>query len=447
MSLSASADKLPARRARSRFILAGAASSFAARAIGAATAFLAVPLTISYLGPECYGAWIAITSLLAWLSITDLGLSNGLANAITEATGRNDSALIRTHFANGLLLLSLLAAAGAIATLFIIPAVPWVALFNLTSPSARAEICAAIEAAILIFLAQLPLTIVPKLFLALQQAGIANLWSATANLCALAALLVVTRFHAGLVVLVLAVTGARCIVNLASLVWLLTTRPALRPSLSDLAPGLMPRLLHTGGKFFAIQLIALIVFETDNLLVGHYLGAARIPEYNLTYKLFTYAALPQTLAFFYLWTAYAEAIARRDIAWVRNTFRAACRANLALTAAAALAATLLATPFIRWWTAGAVTPHQPLILWLAAWSLINAITNPSACLLAAASRLTAQILYSAAAALTNIPLSIYLINLWGIQGAIAGTVISYALFICLPIQLDAQRLLASLQPA
>jgi O-antigen/teichoic acid export membrane protein len=444
MSLAAAS---PSRLARGRFILTGAASALAARAIGAATAFLSVPLTISYLGPERYGAWIAIASLLAWLSLTDLGLGNGLANALTEAAGQADDARIRTHIANGLLLLTLLAAAGAFATLLIAPAIPWSTLLTLTSPAARAEIIPAIEAAILLFLAQLPLAIAPKLYLAAQQPGLANLWSAAANLCALAALFAVTRFHAGLLPLVLAVFGAIAAVNLSSLLWLLATRLAWRPRLADLAPAQMPRLLRTGGKFLAIQLLALIVFETDNLLIGHYLGAARIPEYNLTYTLFTYAALPQTLAFSYLWTAYTEALARRDIAWVSSTFRATFRANLAFTAAATIALVLIATPFIRWWTDGAVIPHRPLILWLAVWSLIHAITNPYACLLAAASRLTAQIVYSAAAALTNIPLSIYLIHLWGIQGAIAGTAISYALFICLPIRLDVNRLLTSPLPA
>jgi O-antigen/teichoic acid export membrane protein len=445
--LTARAASLPELSGPSWRILEGALTLGLARATGAAASFIAVPLTLSYLGPERYGAWLAIVSLLAWASLTDFGLANGFANALTQAAARNDAALLRTHLANGFLVLSALAGLAGGAIFLIGPKIPWAALFGLTSPRAAAELPAALAAATIIFLLTLPLTIGQKLYLACGEGKCANAWSAAGSVISLLALLMVTRAQGGLVRLVIAVSGAGLLVNAASLAALLRRRPQLRPAAADMALARLPDTLNASGKFFIIQILSLAVFETDNLLVGHVLGAASIPAYSLTYTLFTYTSLPQNLAFSYLWTAYTDAIARRDTLWLRKTLVRTTIAGLAFTAVAAAALIFIAPPFIRWWTDGAVAPHQPLILWLAGWSLIHAATNPLACLLAAASRLTWQILYSAAAALTNIPLSILLLHQWGIQGAIAGTVISYAVFILIPIQLDTRALLKALAAA
>ena len=48
-----------------------------------------VPLTIDYLGAERYGLWMTISTMLSMLSFADLGLGNGLLNAIAKAKGRN----------------------------------------------------------------------------------------------------------------------------------------------------------------------------------------------------------------------------------------------------------------------------------------------------------------------------------------------------------------------
>jgi O-antigen/teichoic acid export membrane protein len=431
---------------RSRAILTGAASALAARALAALTAFAAVPLTLRYLGPERYGAWLAMYSLLAWLSLTDLGLANGFANAVTEAIARDQPDLVRRHIANFLVLAGAIANAAIIAAILLVPAVGWAALLGAVTPAARAQIPPAMTGAVVIFLAGIPLAVAPKLLTACREGHLANAWAAAGSIGALLALIIVTSGPGTMLRLVIAVAGARLLVDAACLAWLLAIhRPALRPRRADIHPKSMPVLLHEGSQFLAIQVLALIVFETDALIAGHYRGAASIPAYSLAYSLFAYTALPQTLAFTYLWTAYTDAIARRDLAWLQTTFRSACLAGLAFTTVTALLLIPIAAPFIHWWTSGAVTPDKTLILWLAGWSIIHAATNPHACLLAAASRLRAQIAYSAAAALCNFALSIYLVQRDGLPGIIAGTVISYAVFICIPIQLDTRQLFKTLR--
>jgi O-antigen/teichoic acid export membrane protein len=145
--------------------------------------------------------------------------------------------------------------------------------------------------------------------------------------------------------------------------------------------------------------------------------------------------------------AYADAIARRDIGWVARTLKRNLSFSLGFTLAAVVPLIFIARPFIRLWTRDAVVPPLDLVSWMAAWSMINAFCTPIACLFAAADHMKAQLVYSALAAAVSITLSIVLIQSWGVSGVIAGTVISYIIFICFPCAIDALLLLRKLRNA
>lgn len=59
--------------------------------------FISVPLTLRYLGTERYGLWMTISSVIAVLGFSDLGLNNGLLNGISQANGTNDRELARRY--------------------------------------------------------------------------------------------------------------------------------------------------------------------------------------------------------------------------------------------------------------------------------------------------------------------------------------------------------------
>jgi len=49
-----------------------------------------VPLTLNYLGSEHYGLWMTISSVSVMLGFADLGIGNGVLNAVADAYGRDD---------------------------------------------------------------------------------------------------------------------------------------------------------------------------------------------------------------------------------------------------------------------------------------------------------------------------------------------------------------------
>jgi O-antigen/teichoic acid export membrane protein len=439
-------DTLDHRRRRLLGIVQGVVTNLGNKIIGMGVSFLSVPLTIHYLGPERYGVWVALGSLLAWLSLTDFGVGNGLNNVVTTSASQERPDLVRMHLSNGVFMLSALAAVAGLIAIIAWPFIDWAALLGVKNDQARAELGPAIAISLAIFLLKFPLSASGKVYLAYQEGRIGNYWGMVGNVLSLVSLLIVVRTEGGLVWLVIAVSGISLLLTLANNIWVFGFhRPELRPALRYVDFKMMRGAGTLSGKFFLIQIMALITFETDNLVISHYLGAAQVPSYSLTYSLLSYTALPQSLLFGYLWNAYTDAIARRDIAWVSRTFHLNLFLGMALSAVALVAVAFIARPFIGWWAGPEVVPSTALIEWVAAWFMINAFTAPIACLLAAAAHLRLQIIYSTLATVSNIILSINLVQTWGITGVIAASVISYTVFICGPLFFVSERLIVRLQ--
>ena len=429
-------------------VIQGVATGLGSRLVGMLVSFLSVPLTIGYLGSERYGVWLTIGSFMAWMQLTDFGLGNGLTNAVTTAAGRDRPDLVRMHLSNGFVLMTSIGAVTGLAMAIAWPFLDWGSVFGVSDPATLAEIGPAVALAFVLFLASFPLSTGGKVYMAYQEGRIGTYWGMAGNVLSLLALLVVTHSNGGLVSLVLAMTGVQTLVTLSSNLWIyLWHRPDLRPGASHVRTAEMRSVCRVGGNFFLIQILSLLVFQTDNLVISHYLGAASVPEYSLTYTLFSYTALPQGLFFSYMWAAYNESIARRDIPWVSRAFHLNLVLGVAFTAAAVACLVLIARPFIGWWAGPAVVPSHALIGWMAAWSMVNSFSSPIACLLAAASHLRAQTVYAAMATALNLALSIYLVQSWGVVGVIAATVVSYVVFICGPSFVDVELLLGRLRRA
>ena len=97
----------------------------AARMIGLLVSLVTLPLTFKYLGPERYGLWMVLISVISAMGFADLGIGNGLMNAISEAYGKDDRNLAREYVTSAFVMMLgialFLGVAGAIAY----PFMPW----------------------------------------------------------------------------------------------------------------------------------------------------------------------------------------------------------------------------------------------------------------------------------------------------------------------------------
>lgn len=427
---------------RSQGVLRGTITAIVHRGIATAVGLATVPLTIGYLGGERYGVWITISTFLAFLSFTDFGIANSLGNALGKAYGEDDRALAARYVSSAFFVFCLICAAILGVAVFSAPYLAQLFFPKLESALAQAEVAPALLAALVIFACNIPLLITNKVLAAHHEIALSNLWGIGGTILNLFAILAVIRWRGGLLWLVLGSSGLGLLTNVACAIWLFGFhRPQLRPHPAGLDFAVVRDLLSVGWKFLVIGAVWMVNSETDNLVIAHYLGAAQVTPYAVTFATFATATLLQTLAYPSLWPAYTEAFARKDFAWMRRTFWS--HMKISFVSAFLVVGFLIAfgRPIIRLWAGETAVPPFAAIVWMGIWNLMLATLYVASCLLNATGHLKGMTIYGTITAILNIALSIPLAKIYGISGVIAGTVIAFAVANYLPTFIEVRMVM------
>jgi O-antigen/teichoic acid export membrane protein len=436
----------PEGRASERYRRVGltAVTSMAARAVGILAALVAVPLTVHYLGAEQYGLWITITSVTAFLGFADLGLSNGLMNAVSEADGKGDRDAAREYVSSAVAMLLLLSLALAVVFVFVYPLVPWPRVFNVASAPAADVAGRALAVFVGITLVSLPLGVVPRIQLGYQEGFKSSLWQAAGSAFSLVALVIAVTAGAPLPWLVLAIGGGPVLSTLLNGGALLRRRPWLLPRRRYASASAAGWLLRLGALFFVLQVAFVVAFETDNIVIAQILGAAAVTGYAVPMKLFM--TIPMLLSFglMPLWPAYREALTRGDHLWVRRTLVRSLQITAGVSIPLSALLVVFGSQLLGLWVGESVVPTTLLLVGLGAWTVVYSISTAMAMFLNGANVIAFQVVLAICMMLLNLVLSIVLTHVLGVSGPAWASAISVTLCVLVPSAWYVRRLLGRL---
>ncbi|MDH3615850.1 MAG: oligosaccharide flippase family protein, partial [Gammaproteobacteria bacterium] len=366
---------------RHRHIAWTTVTAAAAKAAALAAMLISVPLTLSYLGPERFGLWMAITAVISMLGFADFGLSNGIMNAVSHASGRNDLRTIHQSVSNGFIMLAAIGL--SILLLFVIAYrhVPWPAVFNVSSATAALESGRVVFVLVICFIATLPLGATQKIQLGLQQGYWGNLWEALGSVSGLLGIVVAIQLEAGLQWVALAMAGMPLVFRAVNtLVFFGFQETALRPHFRHFDFSVTRRLIRTGFLFFVLQLAVIVGFQSDNIIIARILGVEAVAAYDIALKLSTLPAMFIGLVVVAQWPAYGEALTRGDSDWIRRTFIRTIKLSLMFAVPFALVLLAWGDTLIRVWAGPEVVPSMALLVGMSIWSVLLVLGNVTAAL-------------------------------------------------------------------
>ncbi len=426
---------------RSRRLLQAVSTGAAARILSSALTLVSLPLAVRYLGAERYGVWATITTTVVWINLLDLGVANTLTNHISRAYAFEDKLSAARAITNALLVTISLALVLGLAFVPIWHRIGWTSLFNVSTNVSAWDVRLTVLAAAMLMLLALPANLVGKILAGYQELHFANLAIGLGALANLAGLAAGVWLGVSMPALFLMSAGCATLISFTTLLLVvLWYKPWLRPRISLASFQTAKELMSSGSSFFFIQVAGVVVFSSDNLVVSHYLGAAEVTPYSVTWRFVGMAAILQSLLFPALWPAYAEAYARGDLGWIRRSFSRVMKGTLALNLGAVIALMFLGRTLIRWWAGPAAVPTLYLLGAMGIWAIINGFMNVESCLLAALGRTREQAALSVVAAVVNLSLSIALVRHIGSVGVIAGTILSYVFVLVIPQSLIVRKI-------
>lgn len=394
---------------------------------------ISLPITVRYLGPQQYGFWVTISMSVVMLNVMDLGVTNSLTNMISRSFVDGDRKAARRYYATAFWISSAICIAIGIVAFYVWPRINWGPLFHVQDQELIHQVSLTCAIAVGFFLLGLPLNLVHRVLSGYQQTEITNYFNILSNIFGLIAILVVVRIKGSLPMLMLiysvSLMSGTIVLNLWVNFW---DRPWISPLPHHIDRTSVSELMNSSLGFFILKIAGLIVFNSDNLVITHYLGAAEVTPYSVTWRMAGYAVALQSAFFPSLWPAYSEAYARKDYAWVRSTFWRMARAVAGTTSIALLFFALFGRPIIRWYAGAAAVPSSLLLWAICSWTMLSACMDLEACLLAAIDRVRLQGVLGVIAAILNVVFSVYLVKRIGSLGVVTGTFLSYVLILVGP---------------
>lgn len=425
---------------RYRSILRGGVSAVIAKGVSAVAVLVAVPLTLNHLGPERYGLWVTLYSIIAWLSLADLGLTNGLMNALSEAFGKQRRDLAREYVSVAFWGLCLLAFVAGVILVVASLWVDWASMFHIKTVGLSAEFAMAVSAGVVCFTMSLPLTIVGKVYIAYQQGEIANVWAAITTLGGLLGLALAVFLGGALPALVIGFSGGQLLVGVASAMWLFVrARPELRPAF-HFSKVSYRRVFHIGAAFFVSQVATLMLFQSANIIISRYLGPEHVASYQVTWMLFFYSTLPQQLVGANIWAAIGEAYAKNDIVWIRTLFKRYMFASMVFGVPFILLFTVFCKTIIRHWAGPAAIPTSELVYWMAAWALLVVLMQPVVGVLGGTGKLRTYSMLNLIFSVVAVIGAVWAVGRYESVGVIASIVVSVTLLLIFAMHLVRQIL-------
>jgi len=354
---------------RHRRILLSSTTNMAVKSLALLVNLAVVRLALGALGKDQYGLWVAITSFVVWASLLDFGVLNGLVNAISEAHGKNDRDAVVGYVSTAFYLLVGISAAVLVALGIAASRVDWSSLFTATGIVPDQTLRWSVMAAAIPIVAAFPLSVVRQIYAGLQKTYVGNLFAAFGSVLTLGATAVAVWLRAELPLLVLTLGVGPFISGMLNLAYLWKFEmPWIAPRIGRVSRSAMGRLLQSSVPLFLYQLGALLVNNSQPLLLAHLANLSTVADYSLLLRLcggIVSLVILSTSPFF---PAFREAFERGDTGWVRVSFRRMVALRMVLAFGAGAVLMLAGNEVLRLWLGGSAVAFG-----LATWTIVVTI--------------------------------------------------------------------------
>lgn len=430
MSLNAATlrAKLATMDARLLRVIATAGASYLGRFGMGIAVLVTLPMARRTLDPELFGVWMMFSALMGFMAFADLGIGNGVLNKTTQAKASGSAAELRRVLVSGYACTSLIGAAVYMLWLLFtqLSTTPTV-VAGVIKDANRAEVLQALHVFAAVLAINIPASMIQRVQLGMQQGywnGIAQFANAVLVLIAVPLTL---RQGGGLPALVLATLGVQAAVNVANTVIWLSRSDLLGGGWSGaLHVGTMGGLLRTGSLFFILQMAAAFAFQSDSIVITQTLGQQAYGDFAVVQRLFLFISMILNAAMVGLWPAFGDAIARDNTGWAVRVLQR----TMVAAALVALAGTALLSAVMPWlmanWLKVSWTPSWMLLAVLSAWTIVDAVSAPTAAYMNGANILRLQVIFAIVMAAAAFGIKWILTPSYGAAGSVLATLVAYS---------------------
>ena len=307
---------------RSILIKKNIIASFFIKGWSALVQFLLVPLTLACLGEYENGVWLTISSVLLWINNLDIGLGNGLRNKLAVYMARGDNDKAREMVSSTFIMLCII----------ITPVLIILLLFEVYSDNYRlfnvdigliGNLDIVLYVATILVCATFIFKFIGNFYMGLQLPSVNNFIGSIGSTLALLGTFIIYLFGNRSLLLVASVnlSAPLLVYLLAFPITFMGKYKFLSPSFKYIKKTSIREIFSIGFKFFALQIPAVLLFFTSNILISKLFNPAMVTPYQIAYRYFVMTMTLFSIICVPYWTATTDAYEKRDFEWIRRANR------------------------------------------------------------------------------------------------------------------------------
>lgn len=404
------------------------------KVITTAIPLITVRLTFNYLGIELYGLWNAVVNFFALFAFSDLGLGYGLQTKLSQATGKNDTERCKQLISSTYFILCVVASLLFIVFIIFFPIVDWAKIMNATTPQTIRLAAPIVFIIVLPKLLSIPVAIISRTQLALQEGYNYSAWSTMGSILSLIYIYCAVSFDLGIIALL---TGTVLIPLLCSILNMFVyygwQRKELRFSIRYINRDLSLELLGIGVNFCLLSILTTTGIAMDTFIVAKVCTLEEAGTFAVLSKVMYIVSATLTVLAQPLWGANGEALARGDVNWVRKNTKKMSMTMVSITLLISIIVVLLSKTIFSIWLGTEFQFPMLCLICLCTFQLCTAFISPYFMVLNASGIVRKQIVAFAIFTPSCFLLKFGLGRIYGISAIPAVSTILYFLIIVLYI--------------
>ena len=386
---------------------------------------LYVPLLLNAMDTENYGIWLTLTSIVSWVAMMDIGLGNGLRNKLATALAQGDYEKGREYISSAYIALGVYMSA----LIFVICVVSYFLNWNsiLNAPNTDGNELKMLV--IIVFITHgitFVLNLINSILLALQSPALSSLIGMLGQLGSLVivwACVYFSNIHS-LLILGSIVSIVPVIVLLLSTVVVFTGKyKYLSPKLVLYNKKEVNGILSLGLKFFFIQIMTLVLYQTNNIIIANVINNTAVVEYNVAYKYMGVLYTIYIILITPLWSATTDAFAKGEYGWIKNTQNRLFKIALLFVIIGVIMVAISSPVYKFWLHKDSVTIGFWTTLLSFLYVAAKIMYGNFAYIINGIGKLHAQMVITSIMAVLYIPVAIYAGKLLGIYGVIGASIL------------------------
>lgn len=380
-------------------------ASFGIKGWSALMQFLLVPLTLHCLGAYENGLWLTISSMLLWIDNFDVGLGNGLRNKLAEYLARDEIENAQKVVSSTFFMLIILIVPICLLLVVLISMSNVYGFLNVNNEFVN-NLQDVLTLTVLMVSATFIFKFIGNFYLGVQLPAVNNLLVAighTLTVISIGALYLTGK--GTLMIVALAYTVSPLIVYVFGFLFTFYRRyPRLRPNFRLITKQMVKELLELGVKFFILQMAAIILFMSSNIIISRFFSPEMVTPYQISYRYFSVVLVVFAIICGPYWTATTDAYQRNDKDWILRSNKILNRIVLFMALLLGIMVAL-SRPIYQIWIGNIVTVKFSMTLLMATYILILVISQRYSLILNGFGTLRLQLIMTVLAAFIFITLS------------------------------------------